>query len=211
MNRKFYFFFFLLVPVALSGQYQGYYSPDFWKKYTEALAFDLKLEPLSIKKTDFHLRVWNPGQVIDIWKDSSGMIKGGITSYAKEYDEMNLGKRTFYSSKSSIDAGKASSIYQLILSSRLDSIPTGDEIKGWAKDTGGFTYILEFASTYGYSFKCYLSPAKQVLLKEANAIQFFIDKLENDLRLKKNYKSFSASIPFRCYTRGTPEVTCGKK
>jgi hypothetical protein len=211
MSRKIFFFFFLLVPVALRGQYQGYNSPDFWKRYTEALTFDLKLEPLSIKKTDFHFRFWNPGQVIDIRRDSSAFIQGEITCYAKEYDEMNLGKRTFYSSKLPIEKENASEIYQLILGRGLSSIPTGDAISGWGKDAIGFTYIIEYVDSSVYSFKCYLSPIKQTSLKEAITIQSFIYELEKVLKLKKKYKSFAASVPFWCYTKGTPEVICKKK
>jgi len=211
MNRKFFFFFFLLIPGALSGQYQSYYSPDFWKKYTEALTFDLKLEPLSLKKTDFHFRFWNIGQVIDIRKDTAGLVHGELTFYAKEYDEMNLGKRTFYSSKLPIEKKNASEIYQLILKRGLISIPTGDAINGWGKDAVGFTYIAEYLDSGVYSFKCYLSPIKQASLMEAITIQSFIYDLDKVLKLKKKYKSFAASVPFWCYTKGTTEVTCKKK
>jgi len=211
MSKILFLFLSILVSRSVYGQYQSYYSPDFWQKYTQSLVFDLKLEPLSVKKTDFHFRFWNIGQVIDIWKDSSGTIRGEITSYAKEYDEMNLGKRTFYMSRLATKPGIANDIYQLILKSGLVSIPTCDAIDGWRKDTGGFTYIVESVDSRRYSFKCYLSPAKHVSLKEAITIQSFIDKLEKDLKLRNKYKSFSASIPFWCYTKGTPEVTCRKK
>jgi hypothetical protein len=208
MNRKLLFFFFLFSSGALSGQYQGYHTSDFWIKYTEALTFDLKLEPLAIKKTEFTFRFWSAGQVIDIRKESNGSIRGELTCYAREYDEMNLGKRTFYSSRSPIEDDNALAIYQLILKSGLTSFPSEDAIDGWGKDADGFTYIIETADADGYSLKSYLAPVKQTSIKEANAIQSFIDKLENDLKLRKKYKIFSASIPFWCYTRGTPVVIC---
>jgi hypothetical protein len=211
MYKKFFSCFLLSITCPLFGLTQGYNSPDFWKKYTQALAFDLKLEPLSIKKTNSHYRFWNIGQVIDIWKDNSNFIHGEITNYAKEYDEMNLGKRTFYSSRLPIEPENASDIYQLILRSGLTSIPTGDAIDGWGKNTGGFTNIVECIDSGEYSFKCYLSPGKQGPLKEAMTIQSFITTLDEALKLKRIYKSFSASIPFWCYTKGTPDVTCRKK
>lgn len=211
MHRRFFTYFLLLISGSLSGQIQGYYSPDFWKKYTDAMAFDLKLEPLSLQKTNFHYRFWNIGQVIDIWKDDSGLIHGELTNYAKEYDEMNLGKRTFYNSKLPVEQGIASDIYHLIISSVLETIPTGDAINGWGKNTSGFTYIAECIDAGEYSFKCYQSPGKQGTLKEAMTIQSFIDRLDQVLKLKKTYKSFSTSIPFWCYTKGTTEVTCRKK
>ena len=211
MDRKFFTYLLLLITGTLSGQIQGHYSPDFWKKYTDALAFDLKLEPVSIQKTRFHYRFWNIGQVIDIWMDDSGLLHGEITNYAKEYDEMNLGKRTFYSSKLPIGQGIASDIYQSFLKSRLPVIPTGDAITGWGKSNSGFTYISECIDSTEYSYKCYLSPASQTSLNEAIVIQSFIEKLDKVLKLKKTYKSFSASIPFWCYTKGTTEVTCRKK
>jgi hypothetical protein len=210
MDRKFFTYFLLLISGSLSGQVQGYYSTDFWKKYTTALAFDLKLEPLSLQKTNFHYRFWTIGQVINIWKDDSG-LHGDITNYAKEYDEMNLGKRTFFSSKLPIEKSTSTGLYQLILSSNLLTIPTGDAIDGWGKITDGFTYITECSDSGKYSFKCYLSPGQQGSLKEAITIQSFIVRLEQNLKLKKSYKSFSASIPFWCYTKGTTEVTCRKK
>jgi len=211
MFKKILIYFFLLINGAAFAQNHGYYSPEFWKKYTEALTFDLKLEPFTVKNADFHFRIWDIGQVIDVWKDNSNIIYGEITNYAKEYDEMNLGKRTFYYSKLPIEPGNASDIYKSILKNGLTSIPTGDAIDGWGKNTGGFTYIVECIDSSGYSFKCYLSPAKQGSLKEAITLQSFIAKLDQVLKLKKTYKSFSASIPFWCYTKGTPEVTCRKK
>jgi hypothetical protein len=149
--------------------------------------------------------------VIDIWIDSSGLIHGEITSYAKEYDEMNLGKRTFYSSKSPIEPRNASAIYQLISGSGLNTIPAGDAVDGWNKNAIGFTYITECTDSVGYSFKCYLSPERQGSLKEALTIQSFIVKVDDLIRLKKIYKSFSASVPFWCYTKGGTEVICRKK
>jgi len=211
MYKRFLLYFFLLISGSLFGQSQGYNSLDFWKKYTEALTFDLKLNPISLEKTYFHCRIWDIGQVIDIWMDNSNFIHGEITNYAKEYDEMNMGKRTFYSSKLPIEPGNASDIYQLILTNGLTSIPTGDAIGGWGKNTDGFTTIVECIDSGKYSFKCYLSPYKQGSLKEAMTIQSLISKLDQILKLKKIYKSFSASIPFWCYTKGMPEVTCRKK
>jgi hypothetical protein len=211
MYRKFFTYLLLLISGSLSGQVQGYYSPDFWEKYTNALAFDLKLEPVSLQKTSFHYRFWNIGQAIDVWTDDSGLLHGEITNYAKEYDEMNLGKRTFFSSKLPIDQGIASDIYHLILSSSIAAIPAADEITGWSKNTEGFTYIAECIDSGKYSFKTYLSPGKQGSLKEALTIQSFIERLEQVLKLKKTYKSFSATIPFWCYTKGTREVTCRGK
>ena len=211
MHGKFLSYFFLFISGSLSGQNQGYYPADFWKKNTEALVFDLKLEPLSIKKTNFHFRFWSTGQVIDIWKDSSNLLYGEITNYAKQYDEMNLGKRTFYSSRLPIDQGNATAIYQLILQSSITSIPTADAINGWAKNADGFTYIVECIDSVKYSFKCYLSPASQGGLQQAMTIESFLEKLDQLLKLKKRYKSFSSSIPFWCYTRGMPEVICRKK
>ena len=211
MYRKFFTYFILFISGSVSGQYQGYYAPHFWKKYTDALAFDLKLDPVSIMKTNFHFRFWNAGQVIDIWQENSDIIHGEITNYAKEYDEMNMGKRTFFNSRLPLKPEKASAIYKLILSSNLASIPTGEAIDGWGKNPDGFTYIIECIGSAGYSFKCYLSPSGQASLKEAMDIQAFTDKLENFLKLKKLYKTFSATIPFWCYTKGTPEVTCRKK
>jgi hypothetical protein len=124
---------------------------------------------------------------------------------------MNLGKRTFYSSKLPIEQNIANELYQLILDSDLLIIPTGDAINGWRKNTGGFTYIVECSDSGKYSFKCYLSPGQQGSLKEAIRIQSFIERIERDLKLNRSYKSFSALIPFWCYTKGTTEVTCRKK
>jgi hypothetical protein len=211
MYKRFFIYFFLLITGSLFGQSKGYHSIDFWKKYTEALAFDLKLNPISIEKTNFYFRFWNIGQVIDIWKDNSNFIHGEITNYAKEYDEMNMGKRTFYSSKLPIKPGIASDIYQLILKSGLTSIPTADSIDRWGKNTDGFTHIAECIDSSEYSFKCYVSPDKQGSLKEAMIIQSFIEKLDHILKLKKRYKSFSVSVPFWCYTKGTTEVICREK
>lgn len=211
MHRKFFTYFLLLISGSVAGQIQGYYSPDFWKKYTDALAFDLKLEPIPLQKTSFHYRFWSIGQVIDIWKDDSGLVHGEITNYAKEYDEMNLGKRTFYNSKLPVEQGIASDIYKLIISSSLATIPTGDVINGWGKRTDGFTYIAECIDSGKYTFKCYQAPDKQGSLKEAVTIQSFVERLDQILKLKKTYKSFSAAIPFWCYTKGTTEVTCRKK
>jgi hypothetical protein len=211
MYRKFFTYLLLLISGSLSGQVQGYYSTDFWKKYTDALAFDLKLEPLSLQKTNFHYRIWTTGQVISLWKDDSGLLRGEITNYAKEYDEMNLGKRTFFSSKLPVEQAIASELYQLMLSSGFLTIPTGDSIDGWGRSKVGFTYIAECSDSGKYFFKCYLSPGQQRSLKEAMTIQSFVERLDQILKLKKIYKSFSASIPFWCYTRGTTEVTCRKK
>lgn len=211
MHKKFFLYFFLLIAGSLFAQAQGYNSPEFWKKYTAAFAFDLKLEPLSVSKSNFHYRFWNIGQVIDIWKDNSNFIHGEITNYAKEYDEMNLGKRTFYCTKLSIEPRIASDIYNLILTNGLNSFPSGEAIDGWGKNASGFTYIAECADTVEYSFKCYQSPALQGSLNEAIKIQSFIAKVDKLLKLKKIYKSFSASIPFWCYTKGTTEVICRKK
>jgi hypothetical protein len=211
MYKKILLYLFSILSSAAFAQNQGYYATEFWKKYTEALTFDLKLEPLAVKSAGFHFRLWDIGQVIDIWKDNSSIIYGEITNYAKEYDEMNLGKRTFYHSTQSIKSAIAADIYQLILNAGLTSMPNGEAIKGWQKSAVGFTYITECIDSGKYSYKCYLSPDKQGSLQEAIAIQSFITKISQILKLKKTYKSFSASIPFWCYTKGTQEVACRKK
>lgn len=210
MNRKLFICFFLLISGSLSGQYQDYKSTAFWKKYTDALASDIKLDPLLPANTNFHYRIWIIGQVIDILADSTNSILGEITSYAKQYDEMNLGKRTFYSSSLPMDPEKASEIYQMILKTGLTSIPEADAIKGWEKNVGGYTNIIECVDSGEYSFKCYLSPASQGPLEEAIIIQSFLGELKRILQLNRRYKSFSASIPFWCYTKGTIEVICKK-
>jgi len=210
MYKKICLYIILFIPVFLFSQNQGYNSQDFWEKYTDALAFDLKLDPLSLKEANFHFRFWSTGQVIDIYKDDSNFIHGEITNYAKEYDEMNLGKRTFHSSKMSIKPEDASDVYQLILRSGPDSFPAGDAIDGWEKDTRAFVYIVESIDSGRYSFKYFPSANKQSSSNGVTTIQFFITRLGQIAKLKKAYKSFSVSIPFWCYTKGTQEVICKK-
>jgi hypothetical protein len=210
MYKKICLYFILFIPGSLFGQNQSFISPDFWKKYTEALVFDLKLDPLALKKTDFHFRFWSIGQVIDVYKDDYNVIHGEITNYAKEYDEMNLGKRTFHSSKLFIEPEDASDIYQLILRSGLNSFPAGEVIDGREKETRTFVYIVERIDSGKYSFKYFPLTAKHRSSNEAITIQPFIARLDQIAKLKKAYKSFSETIPFWCYTKGTQEVICRK-
>jgi hypothetical protein len=106
---------------------------------------------------------------------------------------------------------RASAVYKLIIDECLNTIPDGDAIDGWSKTNDGFTYITECVDSTKYSFKCYLSPSGQGSLKEAMILQTFVDDIDHLLKLQKKYKIFSASVPFWCYTNGTPQVTCRKK
>lgn len=186
-----------------------YNSPALLKKYTVDLEFDLKLGPVPLEKKDYCFRFWSSGEVIDIRKDSTGTISGELTCYARQYDEMNLGKRTFFSIKYPIESGDATILYSLARST-LDTLHDCNEINGWSRDGAGFTYIVEIIADGRYSFKSYFNPSGRSKLREAAAIIAFINRSEEILKLNKRYKSFSSSIPFFCYTRGTADVICKK-
>lgn len=211
MLRRILIYLIILLPISIFGQLQGYHSSDIWMKFTDALAFDLKMNPVKTERTHFHFRFWTIGQAIDIWKDNTDSLRGEIINYARDYDEMNLGKRNFYSTRLQVPYKSVFAVYNMIGSSGIIDLPSGDAVNKWRNDLSGFTYVVEYADTSGYLFKSYFDPSGQGSLKVGKEIRSFISKLDQLLDLEKCYMTFAPTIPFRCYTKGTARVYCRKK
>jgi hypothetical protein len=209
VNRVIHIGLVLLLASPIKGQ-DNVNSEAYWRNYVSVHSYELKLDPVPSTKHDFHFRIWHPGQVVDIWRDSSSTLKGEITCFAREYDESNLGKRNFYSDRVPVDPLLSAKIYNLILSSGIQAIPTCDSIPGWDNALGDVALVLEQFEGGRYGFKTYISPGLQSSVPEATVIQDFISQMEKNLSLKKVFRVFSKSIPFYCYTIGTRAVSCKK-
>ncbi|XZF12820.1 hypothetical protein ACTHGU_13615 [Chitinophagaceae bacterium MMS25-I14] len=197
--------------------YKGVDTSTYWYKEGIKLESALNIQHLTLSRDKFSFRVWLNGQVIDVRTNDFTHFYGVLTTYTKTHPDKkerqnNIHSKVLYS-QLALDTGIAHTIYSL--SRAVERIPTGDSIKKWGMGVDGITYTLETSTPAAYVNKNYWSPdAQDSNLKEAWAIQHFIDTLYIIAPLKAANDSFSAKLSPGTYctdgldifTKPSPEI-----
>ncbi len=189
--------------VEIETQTNG--DTTFWYKWYSGRCESLKMSKTMNETLPFHFRFWQNGQVVDIWFGDNKIVEGQLINYIKKLnpkknDSENPGDEKMISSRIKLDTSQARAVYNLVLSSGIQSIPTDEKIKGWAQGLDGTTYLMETSTPDAYRFKSYWTPSAQHGLPEAQLIQSFVDKINAQMELKGRYDKFVDTLPNGDYT-----------
>lgn len=188
----------------LSGVLSQTGDTSLWYKYQKIVANDLSL--IEIEKTSFpyYFRIWKTNQVLDVWQSENNKFFGLLTSWVTERTPAKeKPTERVLIDKTVLQSDSVQKIINLITSTKIIELPTDDSIKGWQHGFDGITYITEFSSKKSYSFKTYWTPkAQDTTLKEAKAVQIFVDKIFQLSNSLETWKKFEKTIPFECYNVG---------
>ncbi len=192
-------------------QVEGYQSPDssLWYNWRMKLCDQINLD--SIQKTEHktHFRLWTNRQVIDLWENSDGKKNGRLTSWTAKYsEEYDFDNQKTHFNAFILDSLTTVSLFSLIDSSSILTIPDSDAIKNWGNGKDGITYIIENADTENYFFKSYWTPEVQDSISEAILVQNFVNQFLSITDANNVWAEFVSTIPFECYINGGPMVTC---
>jgi len=186
----------------------------FLYKWNQDLAKELGLANVANSQSDFYFRMWYHGQVlshvIDIRSTNDSTYKAMMTLYTKEFIDNTKKEPTerIYSKKVELNSVVGARAHELIVSQKINSIPSEDLISGWSRGLDGDTYTIEFADKNKYSFKSYWTPTVQDSLKEAIRLIGFIKDLNRIVEMEQRLSAFPSEIPFECYNTGGPATAC---
>lgn len=177
---------------------------SFWFKYQDAIIKDLALFRLDTVTSNFHFRVWKSNQVLDVWQNRDSSYSAQLTSWVFEIspvketptDRILVDRKTY-------DKETGKKIFDFIVTSGINKLPTDNLIAGWKQGFDGETYIIEFAIPTAYSFKTYWTPSVQdSSLQEAKFIETFVDNIFEMANGKTTWRIFETTIPYECYKVG---------
>ncbi|NMH26548.1 hypothetical protein [Flavobacterium silvaticum] len=127
-------------------------------------------------------------------------VNGSIEFYVEEIKDFQDSSRKVFKQRINLDSRDINSIFEIIDSTEINSIPSDKFISNWYHGFDGVTYILEYESKNIHSFKKYWAPSAQNFLSEAIQIQNFIDKVNSIIEIQKLRNIFDRSIPFQNWT-----------
>ncbi len=172
-------------------------------KYLTELAKKLKLQSLGLSSQPEYYRLWTDKQIIEIWQSQDGEYYSRLINWTKEYLNYKSKKEPrIYSQSYSISADTTLALINLITSSDILNIPTGDSIPGWNRGTDGTTYYVEYFTKKSYSLKSYWSPQSQDLVQQAKLVSTFFDRSFSSVNSTIIWQSFVNTLPFRCHVNG---------
>ncbi len=182
-----------IINIPTYRNHQSQTDTTLWFKWKYSLAEKLNLSNLQTSNDIFHFRFWTEIQAIDIWTVDRSKYFGTVTNYAQRYNRKLYNKGIYqvdkvFSNKINLDSFKAKTIFNLLDTLNIVSIPTDDKIKGWQKGFDGTEYIIETSNKRQYDFKTYWTPSMFAdTLMEAKQIQTLVDKLFKDFKIGSYY------------------------
>lgn len=188
-------FIALLISLTSFAQTQKEFSftedsdTTYWMHYRNK-AFEIE------KESDTFFRLQTPCVSIEVSK-TNGKVSGTIEFLANEVDDLKDSTVVF---KKKIDFQNSIAIFNLLDSSRINTIPSDKFIPKWQQGFDGITYIIEYKDSVQRSFKKYWTPSAQNNVEEAESIQNFVDKVYSTVDLEKLSLNFQKEIPFRSWT-----------
>jgi hypothetical protein len=181
-----------------------------WYKVRMEIVSQTELDSIQNTKHRWYFRFWTPNQAIDLWEETTGNIRGKLTSWTKEHvdrTEEEPTNRIFYENKA-LDSIQIRQLIALIDSTQIKTIPDEDDIKNWSQGFDGITYIVETANSKDYFFKTYWTPKSQGSLREAKVVQTFAERSLTIANASETWVAFSKKIPFECYINDGPAIAC---
>ncbi len=168
----------------------------FWKKIqTDKInEFDL---PRLDKKSDFVFRKWGPGSFLEISKNNDSVSARIIYFVFEVWEDNN--KADIFKRQFDLPKKTATSLYDYIINSKIETIPSEKYIEGWSEGFDGITHVYEIKNGTNYSFKNYWTPKIQEGIKEAEYIIKFNERIGEIGNLKQYGEQFSKEVPFPNY------------
>jgi hypothetical protein len=167
----------------------------YWKKYKNEVIKKYDLGFVENNESKVFFRFWSPGTTIEISKNENE-LHGNLIYFVKEYaeDSKKIFKKVY-----PLENKICLTIVKLIDSTKINSIPTDSQIKGWEHGFDGITYFIETKSEKEYSFKSYWTPSSQENIIEATKIKDFVNQLYKICNSEQISKEFRKEIPFISY------------
>ncbi len=168
----------------------------------------LNLKDFQKSTDDFNFRFKNHGQAIEVSKDTAG-IYGSITNFIYHTKKERRNTTEILSNKIVLSSKQAAAIYQIILNSKILTIPSDSDIENWSHGTDGITYIIEHSDKNNHWIKKYWTPSTQEAVPEAIVVLDFVKKISDTLNLQEIYTSFKNTLPKKgCYHSGGISYVC---
>jgi hypothetical protein len=199
------------IPICNDG------DTSLWFKWQQEKFSQVGLLNLLTSNDSLHFRFSTETQSIDIWTNDFNIFYGIFANFTTSYDPDKYKKENppldeFYSNKSELDTITARQVYIIFSELSIFDIPADDSLQGWYTGHDGDEYLIEYSTTYNYSFKKYWTPsAYKEKIKEAASIDSLVKQLETRLKMQKSFWTFIDTLPLGCYHTGSIEVTCKSK
>ena len=169
---------------------------SFWKKYINEDIEKFQLPELNLK-SEFVFRSWNPGNLLEISKHQDSII-GKIVYFVLKVSDENSKDVTFVKTYE-LPKSTSNALYEYILNSGFQKIPSDKFIQDWHQGFDGITHIFEYKGVDSYSFKKYWTPKTQSGIKEAEFIINFNDTISRIGEFEKYRNDFIQENPFKVY------------
>jgi len=143
--------------------------------------------------------------IIDISSRDGNLFIGSVvlnTSTYDPYDHKSLYSKKYYQ-QTLLNPDTARMIYKLFSDSKVATIPTDKDIKGWRPGNDGLTYFIQYKTGSHYTSKSYWSPEGFKDIPEAVVIDRFVTEASTLLNVNKRWNNFLAILPKgKSYHRG---------
>lgn len=130
-------------------------------------------------------------------------LSGDSNKYVMYVDEVWKDKKTgqIFIKEFDLTEEQVNEIKNLITSSKVNKIPSDNQIKNWIWGFDGITYKFELKDGDTYSYKHYWTPTSQQKFIESNTINYFIIKIDEIINYQENKKKFTKEIPYFNWTK----------
>lgn len=169
-------------------------NDSYFEKYElpQLKKFDLK--NLKTTQEDFYFRLSFHGTKIDFWKDSLNQNNGFVTKFVYQSKKEVVVDTIIR--KYPLDNVQLQKIENLIVFSKLDTIPDDSKIVKWTFGFDGITYRFEKATKKTYNVKSYWSPKYQdSTLFEVKKINMFINEFLKITKIDSLSVDFQKELP----------------
>ena len=175
-------------------------------EYVFSLSYDLKLVQLSGRETPFSFRLWQPGQVIEVRRDSLSVLKGRIINFVRDYDESSLGRRDYFTRINTLKPEVITEAFKIISDAKTTLLHDPDE-SNKAVDPADIWGIIEICNMGKYSVSSLQAPGQPAYASDQPVWKLVRD-LNQILSTQKIFNTFAKKIPYPCYMVFPREVKC---
>ena len=181
---------------------------NYWYKAAKKREQKVGLNAVENSSYPFHFRLsFTGGKIIDLWQQDN-KFSGTFTIWVIDADEALKSVERIYSQQYKFEPKQAADIGQLVISSGIIQLPSEENIAGWQQGLDGEEIVMQYSDSKAYYFKSYWTPSAQHGLPEALLIQSFCSAVFEVASIKLVRESFTAGIPFQCYTTDGSTAAC---
>ena len=164
-----------------------------------SLQQELKITDLQSTFNHFHFRLWTFGQAIDIWRDSSQILNGCITSYSYKINKKDNSRKRTIKRIDSLEVEGVIEAFQFIQRSKTLDDTGFRAIPNWIGSCDGYVYAIEHCNSKEYFFKSYNTPNEYEEKAKDDFVSKFIPQLEYLLKSQRLKTLHNRQLPSRGY------------